>query len=84
MIRMIKKWRFMRDHEWTHEHLSDYIDGELPEPERERVEEHVGMCPQCRRVLATLRKTVSGLGSLMSPSAPPGLADSVIGRLHEP
>lgn len=84
MIRMIKKWRFMRDHEWTHEHLSDYIDGELRERERERVEEHVGMCPQCRRVLATLRKTVAGLGSLMSPSPPPGLADSVIGRLHEP
>ena len=84
MIRMIKKWRFMRDHEWTHEHLSDYIDGELRERKRERVEEHVGMCPQCRRVLATLRKTVAGLGSLMSPSPPPGLADSVIGRLHEP
>ena len=84
MIRMIKKWRFMRDHEWTHEHLSDYIDGELREPERERVEEHVGMCPQCRRVLATLRKTVAGLTSLMSTPAAPGLADSVIGRLHEP
>ncbi len=84
MIRMLKKRRFMRDHEWTHEHLSDYIDGELRDRERERVEEHVGMCPQCRRVLATLRKTVAGLGSLMSPSPPPGLADSVIGRLHEP
>lgn len=84
MIRMIKKRRFMRDHEWTHEHLSDYIDGELRERERERVEEHVRMCPQCRRVLATLRKTVAGLGSLMSPSPPPGLADSVIGHLHEP
>ena len=84
MIRMLKKRRFMRDHEWTHEHLSDYIDDELRERQRERVEEHVGMCPQCRRVLATLRKTVAGLGSLMSPSPPPGLADSVIGRLHEP
>ncbi len=82
MIRLIKKRRFMRDHEWTHEHLSDYIDGELRD--RERVEEHVGMCPQCRRVLATLRKTVAGLGSLMSPAPPPGLADSVIGHLHEP
>lgn len=84
MIRMLKKRRFMRDHEWTHEHLSEYIDGELRGRERERVEEHVGMCPQCRQVLATLRKTVAGLGSLMSPSPPPGLADSVIGRLQEP
>ena len=84
MIRMLKKRRFMRDHEWTHEHLSEYIDGALRERERERVEEHVGVCPQCRRVLATLRKTVAGLGSLMSPPAPPGLADGVIGRLNEP
>ena len=84
MIRMLKKRRFMREHEWTHKHLSDYIEGELPDPDRARVEEHVGMCPQCRRVLASLRKTIAGLGSLMSPSAPPGLADSVIGRLNEP
>lgn len=84
MIRMLRKRRFMRDHRWTHEHLSDYIDGELGGGERERIEEHVGMCPQCRRVLASLRKTVAQLGSLMSPAAPPGLADSVIGRLHDP
>ncbi len=84
MIGMLKKWRFMREHDWTHEHLSEYIDGELRPRDLERVEEHVGMCPQCRRVLATLRKTVAGLGSLMSPAPPPGLADSVIGRLNEP
>jgi anti-sigma factor RsiW len=84
IIRMLKKRRFMREHEWTHEHLSDYLDGELRDRERARVEEHVGMCPQCRRVLATLRKTLKGLGSLMSPPAPPGLSDSIIGRLNEP
>ncbi len=84
MIAMLRKWRFMREHEWTHEHLSEYIDGELPDPDRTRVEDHVGRCPQCRRVLATLRKTVAGLGALMSPTAPAGLVDSVIGRLNEP
>lgn len=84
ILRMLSKRRFMRDHEWTHEHLSEYLDGELRDRDRERVEEHVGMCPHCRRVLATLRKTVAGLGSLMSPPPPTGLADSVIGRLPEP
>jgi len=81
---MLKKWRFMREHGWTHEHLSEYLDGELADRDRARVDEHVGICPQCRRVLATLRRTVAGLGSLMSPPAPPGLPDSVIGRLNEP
>ncbi len=83
MIRMLRKRRFMRDHEWTHEHLSEYIDDELGGRERERVERHVGMCQQWRRVLATLRRTLAGLGSLMSPAPPPGLADSVISRLNE-
>lgn len=83
MIRILRKRRFMRDHAWTHEHLSGYIDDELGDRERERVEKHIGMCPQCRRVLATLRRTLAGLGSLMSPPPPPGLADSVIGRLNE-
>jgi len=32
--------------------------------ERRRVEEHVGMCPECRRVLATLRRTVEALMGL--------------------
>ncbi len=84
MIQMLRKWRFMREHNWTHERLSDYLDDELADRERERLEKHVGMCPQCRRVLATLRKTLAGLRSLMSPPAPPSLADSVIGRLNEP
>lgn len=84
MTGVLKRWRFMREHAWTHEHLSDYIDGELRVRELSRLEKHVGMCPQCRRVLATLRKTVAGLGSLVAPPPPPGLADSVIGRLNEP
>jgi len=32
---------------------------------------------------ATLRRTVAGLGTLLTPSPPAGLADSVIGRLDE-
>lgn len=83
IFQMFKKRRFMREHDWTHEHLSAYLDGALPGPDRERLEEHVGMCPQCRRVLATLRKTVTGLAELMRPTPPPGLADSVINRLRD-
>jgi predicted anti-sigma-YlaC factor YlaD len=81
MIRMLMRWRFMREHNWTHEHLSDYLDGELSETERHRVEQHVGMCPQCRRVLATLRHTIEALMGL-DKDAPPGLSDRVIGRLR--
>jgi anti-sigma factor RsiW len=79
--RFLQRRRFMREHDWTHAHLSDYIDEDLGPDERRRVEEHVGMCPQCRRVLATLRRTVEGLMGL-GDERQPGVADGVIQRLR--
>lgn len=79
--RFISRRRFMREHRWTHSHLSEYLDAELSPPERERVEEHVGVCPQCRRVLATLIRTLESIRGLRG-EAPPGLADGVIDRLR--
>jgi anti-sigma factor RsiW len=71
----------MRDHRWTGAHLSDYLDGDLGPDERARVEEHVHWCPECRRVLATLRQTVTGLMELRV-AAPEGLTAGVIDRLR--
>ena len=31
---------------------ADYLDGELAGDDRERAEAHVGLCPECRRVVA--------------------------------
>jgi anti-sigma factor RsiW len=78
---LLAKRRFMRDHRWTQERLSDYLDGELREPERERVERHVHWCPECRRVLETLRRT---LKELMELRGTPGesIAPGVIARLR--
>jgi anti-sigma factor RsiW len=81
ILRAIRRRRFMREHRWTHSHLSEYVDAELSPDERERLEQHLGICPQCRRVLATLMRTVQGLRRLRG-EAPPGLADTVIGRLR--
>jgi predicted anti-sigma-YlaC factor YlaD len=79
--RLLKRRRFMREHEWTHAHLSDYLDDDLSHAERDRIEEHVGMCPQCRRVLRTLRRTLERLMDL--PVEPrPSVADGVIERLR--
>ena len=72
---------FHRDHRWTQRHLFDYIDGELDSDGRDRVERHVGMCPQCRRLLDGLKRTVAGLMALRDE--PTGdVADSVIARLR--
>jgi anti-sigma factor RsiW len=44
--------------EWT-DRLSDYLDGELGEAERARLEEHLEGCAGCRTALAQLRGVTS-------------------------
>lgn len=76
--RLLAKRRFMRDHHWTQAHLSDYLDGDLRSNERRRVEDHVHWCPECRRVLETLRDTLKGLMNLRATpdeSVAPGVID---------
>ena len=68
----------MRDHRFTQARLSDYLDGELPAGERERVEAHVHWCPECRRLLESLRRTLKGLmelGAAPADSIAPGVID---------
>jgi len=79
--RLLKRRRFMREHDWTHAHLSEYLDEQLDPDEHRRLEEHVSMCPQCRRVLATLRRTVESLMGL-GDQPQPSIADGVIQRLR--
>lgn len=71
----------MRDHRFTQARLSDYLDGELPTGERERVEEHVHWCPECRRLLESLRRTLKGLMELRAAPAD-SIAPGVIDRLR--
>jgi anti-sigma factor RsiW len=77
----LARLRFMRDHRFTKRHVSDYLDGELPARSRLRIEEHTGVCPQCSRMLETLRETLKGLAALRETQSA-GMADSVIKRLR--
>jgi len=79
--RALAKRRFMRDHRWTQAHMSDYLDGDLGKPERDRVEEHVHWCPECRRLLESLRRTLKGLMELRATPAE-SIAPDVIDRLR--
>jgi anti-sigma factor RsiW len=80
--RLLARRRYMREHRWTHAHLSEYLDQELRAEDAARVEEHVGICPHCRRVLATLRRTLKGLRVLRAQPEP-GVAEGVIERLRD-
>jgi predicted anti-sigma-YlaC factor YlaD len=79
--RALARRRFMRDHHWTQAHLSDYLDGDLQPSERERAEEHVHWCPECRRLLESLRRTLKGLMELRA-TPDESVAPSVIDRLR--
>ncbi len=82
MIRgLLARRRFVRDHRWTGARLSDYIDGELKPGEHARVEEHVHWCPDCRKLLDSLRRTVNALVGLRV-AAPDSVAPRVIDRLR--
>lgn len=77
----LKRWMFMRQHRWTHARLSDYLEGELSQRDQERVEQHTSICPECSRVLATLRRTLRELMGLHDEPLP-SVADGVIERLR--
>lgn len=77
----VRRLMFMRRHMWTRARLSDYLDGELSERDRSRVEQHTGVCPECARVLATLRRTLRELVGLHDEPLP-NVADGVIERLR--
>jgi anti-sigma factor RsiW len=75
MSGFLHRIRFRRDHRWTPEHMSDYVDGELAPRPLARIEHHLGECAECRRLLAELRRTLDALRRL---PAPPGGVDPAV------
>jgi anti-sigma factor RsiW len=66
--------------------MSDYLDGELPQTRRTRMEDHLGECAECRRLLAGLRRILDGLHRPPTPSDGVDalrIAASVRGRLSD-
>jgi len=52
--------------------MSDYVDEDIDDADRRRVERHVLMCRPCRRVLGNLRQTVGRLSHLREAEPPSG------------
>jgi hypothetical protein len=67
----------------TEDILSAYLDGDLPEREREEVTAHLRKCPRCAEEERALRETVSLLRTLPVEKAPPGLLAGVRRRIGE-
>jgi anti-sigma factor RsiW len=88
-MRLLYRVRFRRDHGWALSRMSEYLDGELPDGGRVRLERHMGDCPECERLLTELHAVVRSLGRLSAPAGGGGpgaaaVAAVVRGRLDEP
>ena len=60
--------------------MGDYLDGELPEPTRERFEFHLMGCPMCRKHMAEYRAAV-GLAKASSDERAPQVPQSLINAI---
>jgi len=65
------------------EHLSAWLDGEVPEGLRQRLADHVAGCPACQAELEVLERLDASLAGLEVP-VPQGLAAKVSRRLPRP
>lgn len=60
-----------------------YLDGELVEAERREFEEHLALCPACRRALEDRRTLDQAFSSLPPIEVPPDFAAAILARLPE-
>jgi len=51
--------RYQLDHRFAGGNLSAYLDDELTDSQKSRLERHLAVCPACRQALASLRDTVT-------------------------
>lgn len=72
----------LADHRFTQAHASEYLDGDLEESGRARIELHTSVCRKCRALLASLRRMIDELPRL-SPAPPASVADGVLERLRD-
>ncbi|MBI4727375.1 zf-HC2 domain-containing protein [candidate division TA06 bacterium] len=63
-------------HKFTPEQIGAYYDGQLTEPERRDIEQHIERCPLCRELLTDLNLMDKAIGKAEHISAPDGYFDT--------
>jgi anti-sigma factor RsiW len=57
------------DHQWSQEHLSHYVEGELRPHARRRLDRHARGCVDCGRGLRGMRDLLHALRGLDAPAS---------------
>ncbi len=63
--------------------VSDYLEGALPEADRERFDAHLEVCEGCRRYLDQMRTTIRVVGTLSEDDLDPGARDQLLQLFRE-
>ncbi len=58
--------------------VTEYLDGALPAPDRDRFEGHVATCPNCERYLRQMRFTITTMGRLTERDIAPSARDQLL------
>jgi predicted anti-sigma-YlaC factor YlaD len=63
--------------------VSDYLEGALPEAERDRFDAHLEVCEGCRRYLDQMRTTIRVAGTLTEDNLDPDAKDQLLQLFRE-
>ena len=58
--------------------VTEYLEGGLAASERERFEEHLGVCDWCVTYLEQMRQTIGSTGRLREEDLDPHLQDALV------
>ena len=58
--------------------VTDYLEGALSDPDRQRLEGHLAACPHCSEYLAQMRRTLDALGRIEPESLDPRVQDELV------
>jgi anti-sigma factor RsiW len=59
--------------------VTDYLEGALPAPDRERLEAHLAVCEGCTRYLEQIRTTIRLTGMLREEDLEPDARERLLG-----
>jgi predicted anti-sigma-YlaC factor YlaD len=63
--------------------VSNYLEGALPEADRERFDAHLEICEGCRRYLDQMRTTIRVVGALTEDDLDPDARDQLLQLFRE-
>jgi anti-sigma factor RsiW len=63
--------------------ITDYLEGTMPEGDRQRFEAHLELCPFCQTYLEQMRQTIATVGILREESIAPGARDELVAAFRD-